>query len=855
MRFLFLLLLLPLSCFAQNLLGKPIRISLQHGSTGDFLSVMNDELNGAISYSSNVINLSSPVKLTGDEKTVENYLVSILKGQKVKWVEENSKIYLLPLRSDKKRTVSGFVTEKGSGERLIGASVYFPLLQQGTTTNSYGFFSVTVSSDSNVMQVSHIGYQLFEKTLLANHDQELSIELQPNVIVSEAIVIKSGSRKNIYSTPTGKTNVQPAFIRSLPALMGEADVLRSLQLLPGIQAGNEGSAGLNVRGGSADQNLILLDGVPVYNASHAFGLFSVFNSDVVNHVEVLKTAFPASYGGRLSSVIDVYLKEGDLQQFHGEGGVGLLFSKLTLEGPLKKGRSSFLVSGRRTYADLLLNPILKVNDNENSFSPFFTDLNVKMNFSAGKKDHVYLSAYMGKDNFRIVENASGGIGFDEKIRYSSAVSWGNITAMARVNHVFSQKLFSNFTLTHSRYRFNLKDDETHFAKENNISFESRQHYFSGIRDWTIKSDLDYLPVPDHFVKTGFSATLHSYRPGVNDFFLRDSVVRTNSHYDNQSSYSGEYDLYAEDDWRVSNQLKLNLGIRMSAFAVKRTLFSSVQPRINILYKPFPKWSFKAAYSEMNQFIHLLTNSSVGLPTDLWLPVSEKVPPQSSRQVSAGAYFRPDQTTDASVEIYYKALKNVIDYAEDFGFASAYESWESMLEIGKGKTFGTEWMVQKTKGKITGLLSYTLSKSERKFANINEGKAFPYKYDKRHEVKTSLVWQPAEKFQFSSVWVFSTGNAISLPVSWYYDPSAYRYVDIYKGRNNFRMPNYHRMDISFRFIKQRKKYQRTWAVSIYNVYNHFNPLFRYKNFDSGNNIVFKDVSVFPILPSFSYQFKF
>jgi outer membrane receptor for ferrienterochelin and colicin len=349
--------------------------------------------------------------------------------------------------------------------------------------------------------------------------------------------------------------------------------------------------------------------------------------------------------------------------------------------------------------------------------------------------------------------------------------------------------------------------------------------------------------------------LHSYRPGVSDFFVKDSVVRTDTHFDNQSSYSGEYDLYVEDDWRVSNQFKMNLGLRMSAYAVKRTLFSSVKPRINLLYKPFPKWSFKASYSEMNQFIHLLTNSSVGLPTDLWLPVTERVPPQSSQQVSAGAYYRPDASFDASVEVYYKALKNVIDYAEDFGFASAYESWESMLEIGKGKTYGAEWMLQKTKGKVTGVVSYTLSRSDRKFANINDGIAFPYKYDKRHEVKTSFVWQPSAKFQFSSVWVFSTGNAISLPVSWYYDPSSYRYIDIYKGRNNFRMPNQHRMDVAFRFMKQKKHYQRVWAISVYNVYHHFNPLFRYKDFDGGNQVVFKDVSVFPILPSVSYQFKF
>jgi outer membrane receptor for ferrienterochelin and colicin len=851
-----LLIVFPACSFGQDLLAKNISISLKEGTTGELLELVNKQTGNSISYSSNMINLEKRVKLNGDESTVEEFLRSILKGQPVKFVEENNKIYLVPVSPKKKYTLSGYVIEQGSGERLIGASLFFPSLQAGTTTNAYGFFSITLPEDETQIQVSHIGYQPLITLISIVHDTVLKIGLEKNIVLTEAVVVSSASRKNVYNSTSGKSEVTPGFIKSLPAIMGEADVLRSLQFLPGIQSGNEGASGLNVRGGSSDQNLILLDGVPVYNASHAFGLFSIFNGDVVNHVDVLKSAFPASYGGRLSSVIDVRLKEGDLQHFHGEGGIGLLFSKLTLEGPIKKGKASFLVSARRTYLDLIMRSAINSTDGVSEVAPFFTDINVKINFAAGTKDHFYVSVYTGQDKFKVKENFE--TTFDtltQKKQYSSEISWGNLTAMGRWNHVFSKQLFSNFTLTHSRYRFNLYDNEQSFGKDGKTDFESRQHYFSGIRDWTLKADFDYLPAPRHYIKTGFSATLHSYRPGVSNFYQKDSVERINTIVDNQSSLSGEYDLYLEDDIRINARFKMNAGLRMSAFGVKTTLFSSVQPRLNLLYRAAPRWTMKAAYSNMNQFIHLLTNSSIGMPTDLWLPVTERVPPQGSHQFSTGIFYRISNSMETSLEGYFKLLQNVIDYSEGYGFSNAYEPWENMVETGKGKTRGIEWMIQKTKGRFTGMLCYTFSKSDRTFHGINEGKTFPYKYDKPHEVKTSVVWQPNPKFEFSSSWIYSTGNAISLPVAYYFNPSNNSYIDIYKGRNNFRMPDYHRLDVAFKFIKEKKHYMRTWSVNIYNAYNHFNPFFRYKTFDENNNIVFKDVAVFPLMPSISYLFKF
>ncbi|HEX6333023.1 MAG TPA: TonB-dependent receptor, partial [Flavisolibacter sp.] len=755
----------------------------------------------------------------------------------------------------KKFTISGYITDSKSGERLFGASVYLPGRNRGTTSNTYGFFSLTLEPDTIELHVTYTGYAPYAVRVRLQSDVFVDVRMDTTVAQSQIVVVSSDGKSSPHTRTSGKVEVKPSFIRSVPAFLGEADVMRSLQMLPGIQGGNEGSSGLNVRGGSADQNLILLDGVPVYNASHAFAMFSVFNADAVNHVDILKSAFPASYGGRLSSVIDVHMKEGDKNKFHGEGGLGALFSKLTLEGPIRKGRSSFLVSGRRTYVDLLLLPFVKLAGSETEVVPYFADFNAKANFPLGAKDHIYFSLYSGKDKFRVKDRYR--FSYDTtayNLTYNSGFSWGNITAMARWNHVFSRRMFSNFTFTYSRYRFNILQEEERQEESKDLVRESSQEYFSGIRDWNVKGDIDFYVTPEHFIRGGFSATLHHYRPGVSTFFEKDSIVRVNTRVDNHSLYSGEYDLYLEDDIRVSHKMKLNVGVRLSAFSVTGTIFTALQPRINWLYRFTNDWSVKASYGHMNQFIHLLTNSNLALPTDLWLPVTSRVPPQSSHQYAAGVFYSRSGL-QASVEMYYKKLKNVIEYAEGAGFSNAYDNWEDMVEVGSGRTYGIEWLFQKTTGKVTGLLSYTLGRSERKFSNINDGRPFPYKYDRRHEVKTAMIWQPSPRFELSGNWVYSTGTAISLPIAYYFDPATYSYIDIYNGRNNFRMPDYHRLDVSLRFIRQRKRYQRSWVISIYNAYNKFNPFFRYKEYTLDNKIVFKDMAVFPVVPSISYQFKF
>src|SRR5215203_5384253 len=515
MRFLFLFLLIPCICQAQAVLSKRITITGKKATVGIFLNELNTIPGISLSYSSGVIDLTKKIELNGLEKTVEDFLISILKGQKVKYIEQNGKIFLVVDGSlpKKKFTLSGYIVDKKTGERLIGASVYLPFKKTGTTSNNYGFFSITLEEDTVELQTSYAGYLAQQQELYLHEDRSLNIEMEQNLVISEMVIVNSEGKSGAQNrTVIGKTIVPVNLIKSVPALLGEADVLKTLQLLPGVQAGNEGTAGLYVRGGSPDQNLILLDGVPVYNASHAFGLFSIFNADAVHHAEILKGGFPASHGGRVSSIIDVHMKEGDLHNLHGEGGIGLVFSKLTLEGPIKKDKSSFLISARRTFLDLIMRPLVKAADENVDPVIYFGDVNAKLNFPLGKKDRIYFSMYVGKDELRVKEKYNVLLSDSNNYQslYHYGFSWGNITALARWNHIFNKKTFGNFSFTFTRYRFSTFEKENKTFYTGTYSYQQSREYFSGIQDWSFKADLDYLPFPGHFIKAGFAATVHRY---------------------------------------------------------------------------------------------------------------------------------------------------------------------------------------------------------------------------------------------------------------------------------------------------------------------------------------------------------
>lgn len=859
MRLFFLLLLINTTCYGQSMLKLPVSLHQWSGSTGELLAALNRQPGVLISYSSSVVQLSKPVSLTGQEKTVEDVLIAICKRQPIKYLEQPGKIILVTtLVARPKHTISGYVTDKKNGERLIGASIMIPSAGVGTTSNTYGFFSITVQQDTFNLLVSYTGYTPWLQPLALTSDISLNVAMELPDMMNELVTVQASGKKNAPGqSVTGTLDISPGFIKSVPAILSEADVLKTMQLLPGIQGGYEGTSGLQIRGGSPDQNLILLDGVPVYNTSHAFGLFSIFNADAVNNVEVLKGGFPASYGGRLSSVVDVHMKEGDKYQLHGEGGIGFIFSKFTLEGPIQKGKSSFMVSARRTYADLVLG-LLQNSEDDTKFMPFFTDVNAKANFESGPNDHFYLSCYMGQDKLTAKEdyvyvNDTGSKSEDNSI---VGFSWGNITGMLRWNHILNKKTFSNITATYSRYKFKTGSWYKENTEDPPFYYEESNDYYSSIRDWSLRANIDYLPSPNHFIKTGGSVTFHQYHPGNSYFYQEMDDVLLDQHVDYAATTSREYDVFAEDDIRLLPGMKTNIGLRLSLFDTQHKLFTQLQPRLNWLYQLHNKWTLSASYSHMNQFIHLLSNNNLGLPTDLWLPVTSRVPPQTARQVSTGISYQCSQSVALSMEAYYKTFKNVIDYTDQTVFFNAYDNWEDKVITGSGKAYGIEWSLQKTKGKLTGIASYTLGKSTRQFADINHGNPFPFLFDRRHEIKMAAVWKKSSRFEAGANWLFASGRPVTLPTDSYYDPFTGKWVEVYTGRNNARLPAYHRLDVSFKFIKRKKRYTRTWLISIYNAYNQFNTFYIDEIIRSDNSKVsVKATSLFPVIPSVSYQFKF
>ncbi len=760
-----------------------------------------------------------------------------------------------------KFTISGYIKDKNTGEVLIGANIYNKENYQGTTSNNYGFYSLTLPADSMKLVFSYVGYQSMEVSLNLNKDTEINIGLQDVVALDEIVI--SGREEIQEVTQMSKINVPIAQIKAMPAFLGEVDVLKVLQLLPGIQSGTEGSSGLYVRGGGPDQNLILLDGVPIYNASHLFGFFSVFNADAINNVDLIKGGFPARYGGRLSSVIDITMKEGNHEKLRGEGAIGLISSKLTLEGPINEN-TTFLVSGRRTYIDLLARPLIKAStEGDETAGYYFFDLNAKINHKFSNNDRVYLSGYFGNDDAysRLKEsyNSGGGnVSYEDEF----GLNWGNIIAALRWNHVFNPKFFSNLTLTYSRYRFDIFENH---EEERNTSTgveneEESIAYFSGIRDFAAKADFEFIPNPSHYIRFGVSGINHTFNPGILSY---KSTVESDTTLGSFKTSANEFAAYLEDDIKVTDHLKVNAGIHISAFSVEDELYTSFQPRLAIRYLLNNGLSIKGSYAQMTQFIHLLTNSGIGLPTDLWLPSTRRVSPQESYQFAMGLAKTFNRKYEVSLEGYYKEMDGLIEYKEGASFLNIEGDWQDKVEIGQGESYGAELFIQKKTGQFTGWVGYTLSWSNRQFDNLNFGRSFPYKYDRRHDISITGVYKVNDRIDISGAWVYGTGNSITLPISKY---NGFMYegnfwfrggnpITYYGERNGYRMRSYHRLDFSISFSKQKKWGTRKWTIGTYNTYSTRNPFFIDIGYHKGGGKKFIQYSLFPIIPSISYSFKF
>ena len=771
-----------------------------------------------------------------------------------------------------KYTISGYIKDADTGESLIGANIFEKSSLSGTSSNTYGFYSLTLPAKADTLTLiySYVGYGARVVRLSLSQDTTLNVGLLNNAQLEEVVITAEEAEKIQEVTQMSTISVPIEQIKSMPAFLGEVDVLKTLQLLPGVQSGNEGTSGIYVRGGGPDQNLILLDGVPVYNASHLFGFFSVFNADAINNVQLIKGGFPARYGGRLSSVIDISMKEGNMKQFHGEGSIGLVASKLTLEGPLFKEKTSFIVSGRRTYIDLLSRPLIRASsDGQGTGGYYFYDLNAKVNHRFSNNDRVYLSAYMGNDRFFArASDTYQEQGIELEDGFGAGLNWGNVTSALRWNHVFNNKLFSNLTLTYSRYKFNIDNEFTfqYVQDGEKISNRGTVRYNSGINDLAAKIDFDYLPSPDHYIRYGANVIQHRFNPGAFSVFDDDQEFPIDTTLNSTAYRATELALYVEDDWQVNNRFKVNLGLHASGFHVGNTFYQSLQPRVATRYLVSDQLSLKASYARMTQYIHLLTNSGIGLPTDLWVPATEVVPPQQSHQIAIGAARTYRDRYEISLEGYYKTMNNVIEYKEGASFAEPGRDWQTLVEVGNGTSYGTELLLQKKVGKTTGWLGYTLSWTNRQFANLNFGRAFPYKYDRRHDASLALVHQWKENREFSFTWVYGTGNAISIPRAIYSSqeggtPSSFfpnslnsGEVYYYGERNSYRMTSYHRLDASVTFRKQTRWGQRSWVFGVYNAYNRKNPFFIYYD-GFGEVRSFKQFSLFPVIPSISYRFEF
>lgn len=773
-------------------------------------------------------------------------------------------------------TISGYVQDHTTGERLIAATVYDFVSEKGTSANEYGFFSLTLPAGDVKLQISYVGYTPRLDSFRLGANLTMNYQLDPSLLLDEVTVITNRPRDIVEDPQMSSVHIPIKDIKSIPMFMGEADVIKTIQLMPGVQSGTEGTSGIYVRGGGPDQNLFLLDGVPIYNANHLFGFFSVFNPDAISNITLTKGGFPAHYGGRLSSVVDVRLKEGNMKEFKASGSVGLIASKLTVEGPIIKDKTSFIISGRRTYLDVLARPIIKAVNKANGIEGlsgyYFYDLNAKINHKFSEQDRIYLSAYHGRDRL-FVNNEEQRIDNDTsyQTKSESGLYWGNLTTALRWNHVYGSKLFSNVSLLYSNYKFNTFDD-TRTLINGKYDVGYSYNYFSGIEDLGGMADFDYRPSPSHTFRFGGKYLYHTFSPGIETLESTDDTL--NLEFNADPIYANEFYVYAEDNFQLGSRIRANAGLHYSAFFVNGKFYHSLQPRFTGRVLVTSNLSVKAAFSRMDQYIHLLTNSTIGLPTDIWVPATDRTPPQSSYQSALGLAYNLKDSWYFTLEGFYKSMNGLIDYSEGSSFFEFGVDWEDKIERGgRGLSYGMEVLARKDLGRIRGWVGYTLSKVEVEFENLNNGNPYPYTYDRRHDVSIVLMYKVSDLIDVSATWVYGTGKARTLAVS-RYAPDNYQFTDdghdyynayyfgpyrseieYFKGKNAYREPAYHRLDLAVNRHREKRWGTATWSLGVYNAYNRQNPFFLFFGYDNYGNRALKQMSLFMLIPSLSFSFEF
>lgn len=772
-------------------------------------------------------------------------------------------ILLIPFSlAAQKHTVSGYVLDSASHETLIGATVYDTLSGIGTVSNQHGFYTLVLPEGQAVLRYSFAGYPHTYVTVDVMQDTSINVAFQEQMLEEVTVVAKS-SATDVGSTQMSANYVPIAVVKKIPSMAGELDIIKAIQLLPGVQSGSEGSTGLYVRGGGPDENLILLDGIPLYNINHAMGMFSVFNADAIKSFTLYKGNFPARFGGRLSSVLDVRQKDGNAQSYHGTVSVGLLAAKVSVEGPIWKEHTTFNVSFRRSYFDILAQPIIAAYTASEGTPAtggyYFYDINARISHKFSDKDRLSASFFMDDDGiYASFKDKYEYAGSREEDKMRADWRWGNIVGSLNWLHVYTPKIFSEMTVAYSQYQYVLKMNES--TDEKGIKSEFDMGFKSRISDVTFKYDFDYKPHHAHNMKFGAEYVYHYFKPSIMSAYnIEADVVNYNmdTTFGNKPIHNHEAALYFEDDWSIHERFKLNLGLRGSLYCTKSKVYPNIEPRAGLRILMTNDFSFKASYSYMTQYVHLLSSSNVTLPTDLWVPVTDNIPPMKCHQVAGGFFYNVLGYFDISIEGYYKKMANVLEYKDGATYVSINGDWEDKVCVGDGYSYGIEVLLQRSVGKFTGWIGYTWSRSIRKFNRegmmINEGKEFPAKYDRQHDLSISLQYSPVKLVDLGLTFIYGTGTCGSLALQ--QSPDG---MPLLTTRNNFRMPDYHRMDFSANFHFDRKpkkdgtprKGEHQLNINIYNLYNHKNAYMVYV--DNGKLM---QLSIFPILPSIGYTFKF
>ena len=761
--------------------------------------------------------------------------------------------FSVSLFGQSKFSVSGYVKDANTGETLTGASVYVKTESNlGASTNTYGFYTLRLAPGDYTIVFAYLGFADQEKKISLTKDLSLSVDLSEGVEMSEVVIEAEAADKNVSGTQMGEIILPIEKIQKIPALMGEVDLLKALQLLPGVQSAGEGSSGFFVRGGGPDQNLVLLDEALVYNSGHLFGFFSVFNSDAIKSANLIKGGMPAQYGGRLSSVVDIQMKEGNNKHYQVDGGIGLIASRLTFQGPIVPEKSSFIVSTRRTYALDLAQPAIKRTDFAGT-NYYFYDLNAKANYTFSEKDRVFFSTYFGRD---VLKFRTPGRDFTFDLPY------GNATGTLRWNHLFSNRLFVNTSIIYNDYDFTFRAGFDDFSLK----------LFSGVRDWNGKVDFDYFPSNNHSIKFGVQTTYHRLTPSVANAQQGDEEFTNNK----ESIPAWETGFYVSDDFKVSERIKIQAGLRWSIFTQlgpyaastgvnyqkgeEVVTYNGLEPRLSWRYSINANNAIKGGVTVSNQYLHLVSNSSSTLPADVWVPSTERIKPQRGEQYALG-YFKnlKKNMFEFSAEIYFRTLRNQLDYGESY-VQSPADDLEQQFISGSGRAYGAELLIRKNEGKLTGWIGYTRARTERKFAEINGGAYYPAVYDRTHDLSVVVNYDKGKKWDFSGVFVFGTGRAFT-PIESIYVIDQ-RVVTNYAPRNSSRLPDYHRIDLSANYRPKKeegKGFYSYWTFSVYNVYNRRNPFFINYEFDTDEktgvlSASASKVSLFPIIPSVTWNFK-